>query len=653
MPLTPAQIKDKLTNALDDDKNVIDEKAVEEVIALLETSTITKEILEQTRLGRDINLVRKTSKNPAIAKRAKNLVKAWKKLIVVPGSPQVANGQHPVQRISPGLSPASSRCSTPVKCLPSPALINARQQVTKSLGSRSPGVQLVSRVGQQPLPPSKLAQQDITTRYITGSKSPKSVGVGQVLRHASITINEESNLSWPRTPPSNLSESSQDRLIGDRENQESSSAGGKAGSEKRNFNFDSQSVHSTETTSKSANRAPDQRDVSKANVANRKRTRSSHIDDSNDSFPDPPLSKQPRLVSSSPSLSTLNRSDVINGAVVKRSNVKSPGLHARDGLIIDSKATVSSSRFNHQDVVDVSVLPNRIHQNLAYSRQDSVDSRLSVHSSDSRSFREKLGKVKTTEQIIEDMQRKSATTVGTSVIAQIRTNQIRKESDSQKNVLPPGKKRRGRKKKQERELPDTESVSDGRRLAQAKMENIERFLRTSVLTPEDVYEHSLHNLRQESLDEQPLPLGGCSSAFSQPAYDSGFHTYSSRQDKPDSGPSASPPETRDLLEGLCNMPSTAAVLGDTSSERLSEEQILARLPHIDYDSVDWSLHDYQAPQVVSVTDDLVYRLHKENMDGINGTIDRDGQFKKWQEMLTVDSSYDEPLFILPYVIPND
>ncbi|KAH9489426.1 hypothetical protein Btru_037687 [Bulinus truncatus] len=650
MPLTPAQIKDKLVNALDDDKNIIDEKAVEEVLTLLETSTITKEILEQTRLGRDINNVRKTSKNPAIAKRAKNLVKAWKKLIVVPGSPYVSNGQHPIQKISPGFSPASSIGSVTAKN--SPALINARQQAIKAVGVRSPITQ--PKVNQLALPPSKLAQSEAKQKLGTDRKSPMPPMMGHLQRHGNNGVSEDSNISWPGTPPSTVSDSSQDRLIGDRENQDSTSAGNKGYRtipDKRNFNFDnSQSVHSTESTSKSSNRASDQRDVSKTNIANRKRPRPVEFDNSNDSLLDIPSSKQPHLVSS-PSLSTLNRNDVINGAV-KKVNLKSPGLNVRDNVTIDSKAMVSSSaRYIPNDQSGASVFPNRIHQKHMASRQDSIDSRLSVQSSDSRGFKEKQ-KVKTTEQLMEDMQRKSATTMDTSVIAQIRTNQIRKESEQQKNVLPSGSKRRGRKKKQDIVLPDTEVVSDVRKLAQTKSEYIERFLQTSVapIPGEDAYEHSLPHLRQESLDEHQIAMGGCSSTFSQSVYDSGF-PYSSRQDKPDSGPSASPPETRDISEVMGSLQSSSTPL--ESVARLSEEQILARLPPLDYANIDWAMHDYPAPYELPVTAGLVDRLHEENIPGLNGTFDGDGNFKKWHEMLTMDSVYDEPLYILPYVIPDD
>ena len=527
-------------------------------------------------------------------------------MFVAPSSPQV-NGQHPnISRISPGLtglSPAGSRSSTP-RLGQSPALASIRQQQNQKLTpSRSPA-----------------SQQSGGKLLLQKTKTPA------VRRTAS--NNDDSNLSWPGTPPLQNGEISQDRLIGD--SAKSSSNGVKnchsdANSNKRHFNFDHKSSdHSLESTSKPVNRAPDQKEVSKTNVANRKRTRSSAKLEEVDSQP----SKLQRCIPSSPSLSapTPSKSDVINDSVMCKRDKK-----AENGSIQSESTLVQ--------------------------RQDSCLSRLSLQSTDSRPTRERTNKVKTTEQLLEDMSCKTKTPVmNTQAIAQMRTNLIQKEIDSRKPTPPPaGKRKPGRKKKVVEEplqLPGTETASDGRKLAQTKNEYIERFLQTSITpTPgEDIYETPISQTRQESLEEQPIDLGGCSSTFAQSSYDSSFPSYPSRQDKSDSGPSASPPETRDLLEnGAHSMPSAC----DVSSERLTAEQLLARLPPIDHDNIDWTSHDYSAPQPLQVGPDLVQRLHRENVDSVNGTYDRDGQFRQWSEMLTMDSVYDDPLYILPYVIPND
>lgn len=75
------EIKEKLLQALDHEYNVVDMDAVLDVITALEKARITKEALERTRIGKYINELRKRTTNEQLARRAKELVKSWRKLL--------------------------------------------------------------------------------------------------------------------------------------------------------------------------------------------------------------------------------------------------------------------------------------------------------------------------------------------------------------------------------------------------------------------------------------------------------------------------------------------------------------------------------------------------------------------------------------------
>ncbi|XP_043796626.1 mediator of RNA polymerase II transcription subunit 26 isoform X2 [Apis laboriosa] len=61
---------------------VIDMGAVVDVVTALEKTAITKEVLEVTRLGKYINELRRKTSNDALAKRAKDLVRRWRDMVL-------------------------------------------------------------------------------------------------------------------------------------------------------------------------------------------------------------------------------------------------------------------------------------------------------------------------------------------------------------------------------------------------------------------------------------------------------------------------------------------------------------------------------------------------------------------------------------------
>ncbi|XP_059470744.1 mediator of RNA polymerase II transcription subunit 26 [Neocloeon triangulifer] len=152
MQHSPPEIKDRLLKALDSEYNVVDMGAVLEVITILEKTHMTKESLEVTRLGKHINEFRRKTNNEALAKRAKDLLRRWRSMIV-PGGGGAApvtstppleplatlNGSNSTNITGPGPGGTHKSCRS---TLTSPAMSTA--------SSSSPGLRRLPSVPSSP-----------------------------------------------------------------------------------------------------------------------------------------------------------------------------------------------------------------------------------------------------------------------------------------------------------------------------------------------------------------------------------------------------------------------------------------------------------------------------------------------------------------------
>ncbi|KAK6617410.1 hypothetical protein RUM43_014419 [Polyplax serrata] len=118
---------------------VVDMPVVVEIIGILERTSITKDDLETTRLGKYVNELRRKTTNEQVAKRAKDLVRKWRDMITshsTVGADGVAgrnqNGTRPPMTAGRIVSPAIGRSLSPGSwtrsCPISPALSLKRSQ---------------------------------------------------------------------------------------------------------------------------------------------------------------------------------------------------------------------------------------------------------------------------------------------------------------------------------------------------------------------------------------------------------------------------------------------------------------------------------------------------------------------------------------------
>lgn len=203
MPPTATEVNARLHKAVNEEGNVLNMEAVNDMITWLEKINITMEVLEETRIGKRMNLMRKNLQDKELAKRVKNLLKKWKKEIKNNGNAnditnnrfnsQPGNLQNLKRNIDNNIQAGVKRKRTSAENSPlqrtgsprvsSPSLSAHRLQQSSSLVNSSP-LKLVS---------SPKLQTDKLPRNVSNPKNKTKIQEKHVENTPSPLINNSSH----------------------------------------------------------------------------------------------------------------------------------------------------------------------------------------------------------------------------------------------------------------------------------------------------------------------------------------------------------------------------------------------------------------------------------------------------------------------------
>ncbi|XP_076054521.1 uncharacterized protein LOC143033223 isoform X2 [Oratosquilla oratoria] len=257
----------------------------------------------------------------------------------------------------------------------------------------------------------------------------------------------------------------------------------------------------------------------------------------------------------------------------------------------------------------------------------------------------KAPKVKTTSQLVAELaERKGDTKLAdkaTKIEEQVKEHMTKETVDAAMN----------------RRLGGGHTVNHDHEVSLNKLEHMERFLKSQI--PHDVEE-----LEPDSRTASPTQSSPPDSPMSRSVEDS----------------TPPVPYQPPIFQSFSQVPSNLELLGVTDDE--TAEEILARLPPIDINSIVWdddtvleeeeeeveecdeknslgiicAQEENEVERIVKnaekIEPERIEDLHSKNLDSQNGNIDNDGKFREWHELLTQKAYQSDPLIILPYVITD-
>lgn len=640
MQYSPSQLKERLLEGIDSEHNVVDMPKVLDVISILEKYPVTREILEETRIGRLVNDVRRKSTDKQLSKRAKELVRSWQKVVSGGSESQSAvNGDGVNRGSAQGKLPAPNRL--PI----SPATGN----IVKSASAA-----IVNKLVSPNSVKSSLSQGQISTKHSTPSlpnanskiqhAAKRSISSPQLGLNAKRScISPSATGSRPGTPDSVCSQSSR-----------ASST----------VNYSDKIQHLSSSSQKQT--APF---VTGSSAL--KRTHSS------DSLKNKKTDSELGGTQSTGNLSSQCRnSSGTNGMVVSRVQQNGEEILTPTHSI-ETKGLKTTIRFNKTSppappingVVETpkkrgrgrppkvkpqtpgdQTKPQNGSISCAKSLCDKRQVKLNVRTDLDTPVRavSLTPKVKSTAELMQKLQEDNKLSVGKDTVRQIKGNLIQKEvDDDYQSVVPEGAKPRLHRKRGAKNdiIPPSTPVS--------KTEMVEKFLESSVgqVTPEDLSPLKYELPRTES------PSASTSFEDNIDGNPEFFLKYENLVDR-----SATPSvDSKSVIseKGLNskNVPKVESEpVPGTSSEQdkpLTLEEIYSKYPPLDIENFKLDDDTYEMPEPLEITDEDVTRLHTQHWTGMNGCYNSWGSWHDWTQTVSLQSYNSDPLHILPYVITDN
>ena len=299
-------------------------------------------------------------------------------------------------------------------------------------------------------------------------------------------------------------------------------------------------------------------------------------------------------------------------------------------------ASVSSQKAMHGDLTSPASKLNGLKGSLHRSSQFVKAHRQAGHHSHTAQSVERLvrdkHRVKTTEQLIEALQRKNSSNIASNLMTKLRTNQIEKECDSGYPVLPPGSEPVVIRSRCCR--PDVRIPGDGgsTMLSGAKNDLVERLLNSS--SPTCNLDGDAAGKCGDNPGGNRSPPDSLVSGILRHSFVSDFS--SCRHDCSNSG-------VRD--KSKLDVEPTLSPSGggdERTGSALSLEEIYSQLPPIDWGAVELFATTLAYP--LSPSDHAPGRWPY-----VDGLTDGNGDWVAWKDCVTLSSHGDVPLIGLPYV----